>query len=171
MNIIHPHEYLCIKKMPDLSSGWEFCGDFHTGFFGIPRPLRVSAEGEPPDLSLWSFAHFVGSAGFPAWLPCRIRKFSAAYFYTARLYVGDDLTAAGGWRAPSFARRWDFGVIAHPLRSGGTSQPPGFLSLSESIIAQDSQFVKSFFQLFLKIFRPPWPVHRSRAGTEFHKPL
>ena len=133
------------KKMPDLSSGWEFCGGFHTGFFGIPRPLRVSAEGEPPDLSLWSFAHFVGSAGFPAWLPCRIRKLSVAYFYTARLYVGDDLTAAGGWRAPSFARRWDFWVIAHPLRSGGTSQPPGSLSLSESIIAQDSQFVKSFF--------------------------
>ena len=76
--------------MPDLSSGWEFCGDFHTGLFGIPRPLRVSAESEPPALSRRSFARFARSAGFPAWLPCRIRKLSVTYLYTARLYVGDD---------------------------------------------------------------------------------
>ena len=158
--------------MPDLSSSWEFCGDFHTGLFGIPRPLRISAESEPPDLSLWSFAHFVGSAGFPAWLPCRIRKLSVTNLYTARLYVGDDPLATGGWRAPSFARRWDFGVIAHPLRSGGTSQPPGSLSLSEFIIAHFLSIVKTFFLFFFIFFtvEEDYSSSRRRACSSSHSP-
>lgn len=153
MNIIHSHEYLYIKKMPDLSSGWEFCGDFHTGFFGIPRPLRVSAESEPPALSRRSFARFARSAGFPAWLPCRIRKLSVTYFYTARLYVGDDLTAAGGWRAPSFARRWDFGVIAHPLRSRRASlHRPGSLFTFWNYYSTGFSVCQDFFLFFFIFF-------------------
>lgn len=126
-----------------------------SGLFGIPRPLRISAEGEPPDLSLWSFAHFVGSAGFPAWLPCHIRKLSVTNLYTARLYVGDDPLATGGWRAPSFARRWDFGVIAHPLRSRRASlHRPGSLFTFWIYYSTGFFVCQDFFSTFFIFFTP-----------------
>ena len=58
--------------------------------FVASRVAWISGSEPPPDLSLWSFAYFVGSAGFPAWLPCPFRKLSVSYFYTAGL-GGDPL--------------------------------------------------------------------------------
>ena len=131
--------------MPDLSSGWEFCGDFHTGLFGIPRPLRVSAESEPPDLSLWSFAYFVGSAGFPAWLPCPFRKLSVFYFYTAELGGDPLLLCEDG--ALTFRIRGGILVSSRiPCALGGQASTDwGFSSLSGFIIAHFFSVVKTFF--------------------------
>ena len=54
--------------------------------------------------------------------------------------------------SPTFRLRgWDFGVIAHPLRSRGTSQPL-FYGL---IIAPGGGFVKSFFIFFFFFFLFP----------------
>ena len=124
MNIIHPHEYLCIKKMPDLLSSWEFCGGFHTGFFRIPRALWISGESVPPALSRRSFARFARSAGFPAWLPCPIRKLSVSYFYTAGLGGDPLLLCEDG--ALTFRTRGEFLVSSRtPALAAGKPPPTG----------------------------------------------
>jgi len=53
------------------------------------RPLDFGREC-PASLSHRPLAYFVGSAGFPACLPCPFRKLSVSYFYTAGL-GGDPL--------------------------------------------------------------------------------
>ena len=116
-----------------------------SGLFGIPRPLRISAEGEPPDLSLWSFAYFVGSAGFPAWLPCPFRKLSVFYFYTAELGGDPLLLCEDG--ALTFRIRGGILVSSRiPCALGGQASTDwGFSSLSGFIIAHFFSVVKTFF--------------------------
>lgn len=66
--------------------------------------------------------------------------------------------------SPTFRLRgWDFGVIAHPLRSRGTSQPL-FYGL---IIAPGRGFVKAFFFFF---FWLPLPLQGSRGRRIFNVP-
>ena len=93
------------------------------------RVAWISGSEPPPNLSLRSFAYFVGSAGFPARHACRFGVLSAS-IYIPRLRAAAPSTQSrwrvtfqlrGGGFSAQPAR--GFGVIAHRLRSRGTSQP------------------------------------------------
>ena len=79
--------------MSDLPSGWEFCGDCHTGLSGIPRLAWISGSEPPPA---------VRTPITPLRCPhMPLREDSAAYFYSARL--GGGPWSQRGWRALCFA--------------------------------------------------------------------
>lgn len=133
--------------MPDLSSSWEFCGGFHTGFFRIPRALWISGESVPPALSRRSFARFARSAGFPAWLPCPFRKLSVSYFYTAG--QGGDPCSLRGWRARSFGYAVSFWCHRALLRSRRASlHRPGSLFTFWIYYSTEFATCQDFFSIF-----------------------